>query len=40
MNPNTEQFDLYLDDVTLSFNQTAKALKAKIDKMMEFLLTV
>ena len=38
MKPKAEQFDLYLkDDGTLSLNQTAKALKTKRNKMMEFL---
>lgn len=38
MKPKAEQFDLYLDDAgTLSFNQAAKALKTKRNKMMSFL---
>lgn len=38
MKPKAEQFDLYLDDTgTLSFNQVAKALKTKCNKMMSFL---
>lgn len=38
MKPKAEQFDLYLkDNGTLSLNQTAKALKTKRNKMMEFL---
>lgn len=38
MKPKAEQFDLYLDDVgTFSLNQTAKALKTKRNKLMEFL---
>lgn len=38
MKPKAEQFDLYLDDDgTISLNQSAKALKTKRNKMMEFL---
>ena len=38
MKPKAEQFDLYLDnDGTLSLNQSAKELKTKRNKMMEFL---
>jgi phage antirepressor YoqD-like protein len=38
MKPKAEQFDLYLqNDGTLSLNQVAKSLKARRNKMMEFL---
>lgn len=38
MKPKAEQFDLFLDGKgTLSLNQSAKALKTKRNKMMEFL---
>lgn len=38
MKPKAEQFDLYLqNDGTLSLNQSAKALKTRRNKMMEFL---
>lgn len=38
MKPKAEQFDLYIDSKgTLSWNQSAKALKVKRNKMLEFL---